>query len=63
MPDGPVIANNTPPSEDEFEQLLLAKGLLSEIKPPLTDLAPYRHRRLVETKGKPLSEVILEERR
>jgi hypothetical protein len=56
----------TPPSksiEDELEQRLLKAGLLSEIKPPITDFTPYQNRKPIKVKGKPLSEVIIEERR
>ena len=49
--------------EDELEHRLLKAGLLSEAKPPITDLAPYRSRKPVDRAGRPLSEVILEERR
>jgi hypothetical protein len=49
--------------EDELERRLFDAGLLSEIRPPTLDLAPYRDRRPVEVTGKPLSEVIMEERR
>ncbi len=49
------------PNEDAIEQILLAKGLISEIPPRSTDneeetFAP------VKVDGKPLSETILEER-
>lgn len=53
----------TPPtlSDEEFEQLLLARGIVSEIPEPLPDdeddFEP------IEVKGKPLSETIIEERR
>jgi hypothetical protein len=50
-------------TEDEFARKLAKFGVLSEVKPPITDLAPYQKRQPVETTGKPLSEVILEERR
>lgn len=50
-------------TEEEFEQRLLEKGIISRIPPPITDLAPYRDRKLIEVKGKPLSETIIEERR
>jgi hypothetical protein len=49
-------------TEDEFEQELYEAGLLSEIKPPITDFTPYQNRQLIEPKGKPLSEIIIEER-
>jgi hypothetical protein len=50
-------------TENEFAYRLVQSGILSEIKLPITDLAPYQNRQPVETTGKPLSEVILEERR
>ncbi|MDQ3814745.1 MAG: hypothetical protein M3347_12440 [Armatimonadota bacterium] len=49
--------------EDELDQRLLAAGLLTRIPPPITDFSPYQNRKLVEIKGKPLSETIIEERR
>ncbi len=51
------------PTEDEFEQYLFELGLLSETIPSITDLAPYQNRKPFELKGKPISEVIIEERR
>lgn len=50
-------------TEEEFEQKLFELGLFSEVKPPITDFKPYRDRKPIEVKGKPLSEVIIEERR
>lgn len=50
-------------TEDEWAHKLVEFGILSEVKPPITDFAPYQNRQPVETMGKPLSEVILEERR
>lgn len=49
------------PSEDEIEQVLLAKGLISEIPPRSTDKEEETYAP-VEVVGKPLSETILEER-
>jgi len=54
---------DAPMTEDEFAHKLVEFGVLSEIKPPITDLAQYQKRQPVETTGRPLSEVILEERR
>ena len=48
--------------ETQLEQRLFAMGLLSEIKPPI-DPASYQDFEPIENKGKPLSEVIIEERR
>ena len=50
-------------SEAEFEQRLLERGIIGSIPPPITDYEPYRNRKLIEVKGKPLSETIIEERR
>jgi len=50
-------------TEDEFEQRLLAKGIISRIPPRITDPTPYRNRKLIEVSGKPLSESIIQERR
>lgn len=49
--------------ERKLQQRLLEKGLLSEIKPPITDFSPYHNRQPIEVKGKPISEIIIEERR
>ena len=50
-------------TEEEFAHQLHAAGLLSEVKPPITDFTPYQHRQPIAITGKPLSEVIIEERR
>jgi hypothetical protein len=48
---------------DQREQRALYEaGLVSEIKPPITDPTPYR-REPIKIKGKPLSETVIEERR
>jgi hypothetical protein len=57
--DQPAVAA----PEDLLAQRLLAAGIINEIKPPLTDLTPYRDRKLIEFEGKPVSEIIVEERR
>ena len=49
--------------QEEIEHRLLEAGLLSEIKPPITDFTPYRNRKPIKVKGKPVSETIIEERR
>ncbi len=48
-------------AEEELQRRLLEAGLLSEIKPPITDFTPYQNRKPIEVKGKPISEVIIEE--
>ena len=50
-------------TEDEFAHKLVEYGVLSEAKPPITNFAPYQNRQPIKTTGKPLSKVILEERR
>ncbi len=47
----------------ELAQALTHDGLLTAIKPPITDLHPYQNRNPITTQGKPLSEIIIEERR
>ncbi|MGA2705212.1 MAG: hypothetical protein ABSH35_29500 [Isosphaeraceae bacterium] len=50
-------------SSQEVQQRLFDAGLISEIKPPITDLAPYRNRRAVLIQGEPISVTALRERR
>jgi Arc/MetJ-type ribon-helix-helix transcriptional regulator len=50
-------------SDQELQRRLVEAGVLSEIKPPITDLTPYLHRQAVPIRGEPLSETILRERR
>ena len=59
-----ILASAAPPmTEDEFAHKLVELGILSEVKPPITDFTPYQNRQPITTTGKPLSEIILEERR
>jgi hypothetical protein len=58
-----ITQSKEPTPEEEVERRLYEAGLLREIKPPITDMSPYRDRKLVETQGRPLSEIIVEERR
>jgi hypothetical protein len=51
------------PTEEEVQRRLYEKGVIGEIPPPITDLTPYRNRQLIEVRGKPLSETVIEERR
>jgi hypothetical protein len=48
--------------DQRVQRALFEAGLLSEIKPPITDPTPYR-REPITIKGKPLSETVIEERR
>jgi hypothetical protein len=59
----PSVVTKPLMTEDEFEQHLLATGVISSI--PSRNLGPadYSRRRPVEVKGKPVSETIIEERR
>ncbi len=43
-----------------FHQVLLSQGLVKEVKKP--DVAATIERQLIEVKGKPVSETIVEER-
>ena len=49
--------------EQEFKKRLLEVGLLTKITPPIIDFSPWRDRRPVPIEGKPVSELIIEERR
>lgn len=48
--------------DQRVQQALFEAGLVSEIKPPITDPTPYR-REPIKIKGKPLSETVIEDRR
>jgi putative addiction module CopG family antidote len=50
-------------ADQQLQQRLLAAGIISEIKPPITDLTPYRNRRAVPIQGEPISETAIRERR
>jgi hypothetical protein len=47
----------------EIQHRLYDAGLLSEIKPPIRNLTPYRDRKAVPIQGEPLSETVIRERR
>jgi putative addiction module CopG family antidote len=42
-------------ADQELQRRLLEAGIISEIKPPITDLTPYQNRRAVPIKGEPIS--------
>jgi hypothetical protein len=48
--------------DQRVQRALFEAGLVSEIKPPITDPTPYR-REPIAIKGEPLSETVIEERR
>jgi len=51
------------PNAQELQRRLFEAGVLSEIKPPITDLTPYHNRQTVPIQGEPLSETVIRERR
>lgn len=50
-------------TEDEFERHLYEKGIIGEVKPPITDFSPYENFEPITVKGEPVSETIIRERR
>jgi uncharacterized protein len=52
-----------PPTEDEFERVLVAAGLLSIPKPQDLSVEQYRQYKPVTVQGKPVSETLIKERR
>ncbi len=50
-------------ADQELQHHLFDAGIISEIRPPITDLAPYRNRRAVPIQGEPISETAIRERR
>jgi hypothetical protein len=59
-----LLTKSTPKmTEDEFEQHLLDKGIISRIPPRIRDDSFYAKRKPIKVEGKPVSEIIIEERR
>jgi putative addiction module CopG family antidote len=50
-------------ADQELQRRLFQAGVISEIKPPITDLTPYRNRHAVPIQGEPISETAIRERR
>jgi hypothetical protein len=50
-------------ADQALQQRLLKAGIISEIKPPITDMTPYQNRRAVPIQGEPISETAIRERR
>jgi len=50
-------------TEEEFQQHLLAKGIITSIPKRRLTAEEFRKRKPIEVKGKPVSETIIEERR
>ena len=67
QPDDPATAGHTQaedePNSQDLQRRLYDAGLLSEIKPPITDLTPYRDRQAVPIQGESLSATVIGERR
>ena len=49
-------------TEDLFERMMVEKGIMT-VPPPVTDFTPYENRKLAKVKGKPVSEILIEESR
>lgn len=49
--------------EEKLEQRLFDLGLLKEVRKPVRDFTPYMNRTPITVRGKPLSEIIVEDRR
>ena len=60
--DVKMRSERRPITEDEVEEILLAKGIISEIPPRVPDDEEETFEP-IEVPGKPLSETIIEERR
>ncbi len=50
-------------ADQDLQHRLLKAGIISEIKPPITDMTPYQNRRAVPIQGEPISETAIRERR
>jgi hypothetical protein len=61
--DGLLVTSAPQMTEDEFEHHLLEKGIISRIPPRIRDASFYANRKPIEVEGKPVSEIIIEERR
>lgn len=49
-------------TEEEFEQHLYEKGIIGEVKLPITDFSPYENYKPITVIGEPVSETIIRER-
>lgn len=50
-------------TEEDFERRLYEKGIISEVKPPITDFSRYDDYKPITVTGEPISETIIRERR
>jgi hypothetical protein len=46
-----------------LRQDLLDAGIISELRPPVTDVERYKSRKAVPVKGEPMFETVINERR
>ena len=49
--------------EDKLERRLFELGYLTRINKPILDFTPYENRTLIRVEGRPVSEIIVEDRR
>jgi hypothetical protein len=61
--DAMIVPVRPQMTEEEFEQHLLAQGVISSIPTRDLDPAEYHNRKPIEVKGPPVSETLIEERR
>jgi Arc/MetJ-type ribon-helix-helix transcriptional regulator len=61
--DDPLGYKENERNRQELQHRLFAAGLISEIKPPITDLTPWQNRRAIPIQGEPISETVIRERR
>ncbi len=63
----PSVTENRQAGEQQvglqLQRELLDAGIISELRPPITDLTPYRNRQAVPIQGEPISETVIHERR
>lgn len=50
-------------TEEEFEQYLFEKGIISEVKPPIKNFSRYDNYKPITVTGEPISETIIKDRR
>jgi hypothetical protein len=49
--------------QERLDQKLRESGLLKEVKGPIIDFTPYKNRTLMPVGSKPLSDIVVEDRR
>jgi hypothetical protein len=63
-PDNEQARNNLQTLlEQRLDERLLERGLLKEIREPITNVMPYQDRTLMTIRKKPLSKIVIEGRR